>query len=305
MAITALQRQQRDQGVGASEVGAIMGVDPFRNAYAVWAEKTGKVHAERENDAMRWGNRLEPLIVAVAAERLKMKIVRPTGTYKRRNSVMFANVDAQAIKAVRGQPPVECKSSRVSDGWGEPGTDNVPDRVMLQVTAQMMCCEATTAYVARMSFNQFGPAFGIYPVMLNSHLAQVIEDACGSFWENHVAKDIPPQNVEPALDVVSRFVPRMGTHATIARTTAAAFVEANRIRREAEKGEETAKARLLAEMQGAEFGDCQGFEIVNSSYTQDRIDADRLRDEQPQIAATYTKPVPCRRLSVKAVGDKR
>jgi putative phage-type endonuclease len=299
MALTATQRAARAEGIGASEIGAILGVDPFKNAYAVWAEKTGKVAPEAENDAMRRGNRLEPLILSWAEEELNQKIVRPTGTYKHTNGIMFANLDAQILAPKRGQDVVEAKSSGIPDGWGEPGSDQIPERVLAQVTGQMMCSDATTAYVARLSWTTFaGPKLDIYPITFDDSLAALIEDACLAFWENHVEKDIPPADVPPDLETVKRFLPRKGERRAVRAEVAKAFMDARRVRLDAEKAEEAAQAMLLAELQGAEFGECPGIEIKYPIGTQNRIDLDRLREEAPDIAAKFTKATPTRRLTV-------
>lgn len=60
----------RTKGIGASEVASILGVDKFRSAFQVWAEKTGNAPPEdlSGNEAVEFGCRLErPIAEAYAA----------------------------------------------------------------------------------------------------------------------------------------------------------------------------------------------------------------------------------------------
>ena len=43
MPITEKQRQRRRDHLGASDMAAVMGVSPYRNAWTIWAEKTGRL----------------------------------------------------------------------------------------------------------------------------------------------------------------------------------------------------------------------------------------------------------------------
>jgi putative phage-type endonuclease len=303
MGLTATQLAARAEGIGASEIGAIMGLDPFKNAWAVWAEKTGKVAPQTENDAMRWGNLLEPVILKCAEDELKKRVIRPTGTYKHDNGIMFANIDGMVVpegeQARRGCELVECKSSRIQHGWGEPGTDQMPDRVMLQVTAQMMCAGSDNAYVARMGFGNFGLTFGIYPVTLDSNLAEAIEEACVSFWANHVQKDIAPENIEPDLETAKRIIHKAGVTRPVAHKLVTAYIDAREAAKLADEAKEQAQAALLAALEGAEIGACDGYLVTNKMINVKRLDTSALKDAHPDLVERFTKPAPYARLDVR------
>lgn len=48
--------------VTGSEAAAACGVDPFRSPVALWTEKLGLAVPREDNEAMRWGNLLEPIV---------------------------------------------------------------------------------------------------------------------------------------------------------------------------------------------------------------------------------------------------
>ena len=53
----------RKQGIGGSDVGTILGLNPYKSSYELWGEKVGiYTPAKIESPAMFWGNRLEPVV---------------------------------------------------------------------------------------------------------------------------------------------------------------------------------------------------------------------------------------------------
>ena len=307
--ITERQRQQRVEGIGASEVGAILGLDPFRSAYDLWALKTGKCEESEnreESEAVKIGNLIEPTVAALAEERLGVKLVKPTATYKHPNGIMFANLDRQMRRAERGALPVELKSTGIVDGWGEDGSDVVPDRVLLQVTAQMMCSGATAAKVARL-LGRFGLSFSMYHVNLDADLAQTIDERVCQFWEKNVQRDIPPENSFPSVGVVSHFRREPGKEVVIDDLLVAEFVRLRDARKAAEQMEEEAKALLLAGLGDAEIGvTASGYKASFKTISSQRLDADRARDEHPEFPwDQYMRASSYRRLDVRAAKSKK
>lgn len=60
--------QLRKPTLGGSTAAAAAGVDPYRSRVMLWAEMTGRVKRE-PTEAMEWGNRLEPVVMAALADR--------------------------------------------------------------------------------------------------------------------------------------------------------------------------------------------------------------------------------------------
>lgn len=60
----------RQTGIGASDSASILGLNPWKSAYQLWAEKTGLIEPEdlSDNEAVKWGIRLEPTIIQAFAE---------------------------------------------------------------------------------------------------------------------------------------------------------------------------------------------------------------------------------------------
>lgn len=57
-----LTDQERREGIGGSDVGAIMGANPYRSPIACWKDKLGEMPPVELNYAMEWGTLLEDVI---------------------------------------------------------------------------------------------------------------------------------------------------------------------------------------------------------------------------------------------------
>ncbi len=56
--------QARQQGVTGTDIGTIMGLNPWKSPYALWCEKTGRAAPPdlSNNSSVEWGTRLEPIV---------------------------------------------------------------------------------------------------------------------------------------------------------------------------------------------------------------------------------------------------
>lgn len=88
----------RHQGLGGSDAAAICGEDPYRSPFVVWVEKvTDETDDGRDNEAMEWGRRLEPVVREVTAEREGLSIEPvPYLLAHRDHSWMLASPDGLA-----------------------------------------------------------------------------------------------------------------------------------------------------------------------------------------------------------------
>ena len=68
-------REARKNGIGGSDVGAIMGLNPWKSPVEVWLEKTG--HSEPPDlsgkESVEWGNRLEAVVAEKFADRRRIE----------------------------------------------------------------------------------------------------------------------------------------------------------------------------------------------------------------------------------------
>lgn len=67
---------QREKGIGSSEVGTILGVNPFDTPYQLWRRKKGLDPAIPENEAMRAGHILEGAVATFFEQETGREIIK-------------------------------------------------------------------------------------------------------------------------------------------------------------------------------------------------------------------------------------
>jgi putative phage-type endonuclease len=189
--------QERRSGIGGSDAAAILGLSKWKTPLEVYMEKRGELAPRPDNESMRWGRVLEPVIRQQYAERTGRVVRVPDYiVYHQDHSFMLANLDG----VTDDRRVVEIKTARTSQGWGDPGTDEVPQEYLLQVQHYM----AVTGFgVADVAVLIGGSDFRVYEVPADRELQEMLIESEAEFW-HRVEQGIPPEPVSYA-DMQARF----------------------------------------------------------------------------------------------------
>lgn len=116
---TSEWHEARADGIGGSEVSAILGLNEYESPYSLWAKKVGEIPIlPVENWSVRFGKAFEDPILRLWAEDNPDYTVYRTGTYADgEDPFMRANPDALAQHADGHWIVIEIKTSRNS--WTE------------------------------------------------------------------------------------------------------------------------------------------------------------------------------------------
>ena len=102
--------EARKTGIGGSDAGAIMGVNPYKGPFSVWADKAGYGSAIEDSEAMRQGRDLEEYVARRFCEKTGKKVRREYGMLRSEvHPCMIADIDRRIIGKRAG---LECKTSR-------------------------------------------------------------------------------------------------------------------------------------------------------------------------------------------------
>ena len=175
----------RQIGIGGSDVAALLGLSKWRTPLDVYNSKVEEPE-ETDNASMEWGRRLEPVIREKYAEAVGMEVSIPGVMYQHpEHDFMIADVDG-----IREDGRiVEIKTARTQQGWGEEGTDEIPDYYKTQVQHYMTVLGASSCDVAVL----IGASdFRIYTVESDPELEALLIEAEADFWHNHVEPLLPP-----------------------------------------------------------------------------------------------------------------
>jgi len=197
--LTPEQRELRKQGLGASEIAAVLGLDPRRTALDVFLEKTGQVLPFEGNRYTKWGNRLEDDIIEEYQERHPTWTVLPANTVVGPEPWMLATPDRRVVmgpldgrdvlaKDDRGLE-CKCRGEYDRDSWGDEGTDEVPDAVAVQCHWGMI---VTGLKVWDAAVLLGGNDYREYTIAYDETIAAALIEKARAFWFDRVLKNVHP-----------------------------------------------------------------------------------------------------------------
>jgi putative phage-type endonuclease len=255
MPITAHQLEQRRNRLGSSDLAALLGLDPRRNAYDLWLQKTGKLEEpEAETGAMYAGTMFEEGVLKFAEAQLGKITRNQFRTAKDAGFPLGSNIDGLVVST--GEP-VEAKTAGLygplSEPWGDFGTDQVPDRVIIQ--AQVHCI-VTLKAVCHVPVFLGSKGFGRYTVPKDDAIADAILSEGYRFWNSHVLADLPPTTLTPNLSVIKRIRREPSKTVEIEQSLVEVWQTCAAAESAAKKEKEAALAAVLAALGDAEAGEC-------------------------------------------------
>lgn len=255
---TDKQLADRKNHLGASDMASVLGLNPFKSAYDLWLEKTGKVDSAADTIDMSLGRQLEQVVLNMAEPELGKMERNPEKLYRTPKDTSLpigVNLDAELLE---GKSPVEAKTTGVIRGfttehWGESGSDEVPDRIIVQCETQLLCTDAEICYVPALVG---GRGFCMFAVYRNKELIDVITEKAVFFWQNHVIKDIPPEDCLPSLQFIKKMKrqPKSTINLIGKEDYVSKWLFAKEARKLAEKAEEDAQKSMLALLGTCEAG---------------------------------------------------
>jgi putative phage-type endonuclease len=148
MALTAKQLAERTRRIGGSDAAAIVGKDPYRTAWEVAMRIRGEVEADKsldDADQILFGNEMEGVLARIYSRKNKVELVEPDTLVHPKHPFIAVNIDRRVKDAP--QLALEMKNTGqrypaagtpITETWGTPGTDQVPERVILQCQHGMM-----------------------------------------------------------------------------------------------------------------------------------------------------------------------
>lgn len=284
---TAAEQEERRHGVGASDVPAILGLDPYRSPLDVYLEKRGVLPAFTGNRFTDWGNRLEPLIAAAYADAMPGAILSTCKT--RRHPTVdwaFATPD-RLVDTDDATWLLECKNRGLftASDFGEPTTDQVPDSVAAQCAWQMFVTGFERCDVAVLIG---GNDFRHYTLNRDEALIARVHELVAAFWER-VQTEQPPAPLAQDNAKMKALFPASGEalvagdadHYATCRALLAAKAEAKELESQIDALEATVKLSI---------GDRAGLTFPDGSKVTWKNNKPSVVTDWKALAATLAPP---------------
>lgn len=292
-------REERKKTIGCSEIAAVLGLNPWKSAFAIYQEKRGEAPDTIETDVMTWGKQME-LSLRQAYSDLSGRSVRIPETILINPKFPFIGASLDGIADGR---VVEIKTSRSAAGWGAAGTSEIPEYYQTQVQGYLAVTELPVADVI-VSISGAPPV--IYEVPEDKELQGMITEACREFWQR-VVDGNPPEIVTYA-DASARFGKSAATGIVYASDEAILQAAELKIVKEElkvlEAREEDLKAKIIVALgeNGDALVDTNGQTLVTYRLAKGRetFDSKQLKTDDPVLYSKYlTVGIPTRRFLVK------
>jgi len=285
MGITDYQQTLRAHSLGSSDMAAVMGMNPYCTAYDVWLQKTGQLEPQPANASMEAGTMFEQGILNWATGQLG-----PLIRNQRRvcpDAPLASNIDAIVAS---DRLPVEAKTAGLfgplTGTWGDYGTDEVPESYIIQCHVHMICGGADFCHLAAFLG---GRGFVLYGIHRNEVVANAIKDAANSFWDRNVIPKIPPEDSQPSMAVIKRIRREPESVVDVPPVLVDTYNELRKMRLEAAKREDRAKAELLAALGNAEAGRYDGGMVTFMEYNRKGYTVEASKYRQLKIKAAKEK----------------
>ena len=312
---TADNHFARRQGIGASEAGTVFRVNPYNSWFELYLSKIpeeegGQVKDISNKDAVKWGTRLEAIVILAIKEDYGIPVQKDETTYwnTEYGVPLYAHLDG-----VSGDRGVEIKTTKVRNihNYGEEGSDYLPKYQLMQGIHQLICCPWMNGVDFFVYYDR--DELRHYQVNRDEFTERLIKayvKEAKRFWKHVTDRKVPEAQTR---EDIKHLYPQSTDNFLTADSDVGELLFRLQGNIEAEK---EAKANLkiseerviqdkitLSEYIGENAGIMTeaGKSLVNfrTSESKGRFDQKRFREEEPELYEKYrSDPTVSRRLSV-------
>lgn len=176
----------RRNHIGGSDIGAILGVNPYKSPYMLWLEKIGVVAPDKENEAMKRGRALEADARDLYIEKTKTSLVVKRFKYKPW-PVLVASVDGISLDE---KIIYEAKCPTTSTLMNEAAEGRIPEYYKAQMQQYLMIINKAEYCDYHVHVNEQNNL--IINVEPDERLHEEILKKAKEFWKM-VQNKIPPE----------------------------------------------------------------------------------------------------------------
>ena len=280
----------REEGIGASEVATILGLNPWESPFQLYLRKTHQVPPTEENEAMLMGHLLEDAVAKRWEIETGEKVIKASAA-----DIIYVHPEHPYMRVtpdriVTGRKKlVECKTTNLELG------QTIPDHWLCQTTYQMY---VTGIHDCDLAYLRNGREFGIYHVAYDEALANLLAERVTDFWTGNVLKEVEPEPVNSA-DITTMFPSSDPGSVILADGDALGqwqeLYEVNLRIKELEAEAESLKERLKVYMLDREsLVDGDGNVLISwkTGAGKASFDSKSFKADHPEMYAGYLRTVP-------------
>ena len=281
----------RSSTIGGSDAASIIGLNPHKSAYALWAEKTGKVIPEdiSQKEAVRLGTDLEDYVAHRFMEATGKKVRRENYTVFRDDMpYAHANYDRLVIGERAG---LEIKTTNALN-LKKFKNGEFPANYYCQCCHYLLISGLDRWYLAVLVL---GVDFKVFTIERDEAELAAMKMAEENFWYQ-VQNDLPPEidGMDSTIDALNETFPISDPEADAVDLTGCAadlaiLDECSRQIKELEEKKKAAQARVMETLGAAEKGFYGGYSVSWKSQKRSTFDRKKWEKEHGAIPEEYFK----------------
>lgn len=290
--------EDRMQGIGGSDAGAVLGFNQYKSAYTLWCEKTGRIDSDvPDNESMRQGRDLEQYVAERWMEATGKKVRRSGFSFQsKEHPFMLANVDRLVIGEKAG---LECKTANALTRTHYDRGD-IPATYYAQCMHYMAVTGLERWYIAILVM---GKGFYTYTVERDEKEIEALISAEEDFWSSVTnGKEPEIDGSQSTSDTLASLYPESGgeTEDLPELDDAAVMLDDISARmKELEKMKKQYENRIKDAMKDIEKCDTGNAVVTWKTVTSGRLDTKKLKAEMPDVYEKYVKQSSSRRFTMK------
>lgn len=288
----------RMKGIGGSDVGAVLGLNKYKSAYTLWAEKSGLLpNEEVDNEAMRVGRDLEQYVADRFMEATGKKVVTSDYSFQSEaHPFMLANVDRLLVGEEVG---LECKTASALTRCNFENGD-IPPSYYCQCMHYMAVTGFKKWYIAILVM---GTGFYWYEINRNEEEIQALIEAEQDFWNCVESGEAPEVDAsESTKDTLNLRWQSQEKECILGHEAEDSVKELLSIKKrmKALKELQTAYENVIkSEMEEAEFAEVENAAIKWKTSKSESFDKTTFKKENPELYKKYLKETTSRKFYVK------
>jgi putative phage-type endonuclease len=261
--------ERRRHFLGASEIAAAAGLDPYKTSLDLFLEKSGVVSPQSENPAMRRGRLMESTILGYLQEELPWRFIRPNVFLGDPETQLGATPDALSEDPETGEL-VNVQLKTVSRSRFEQWDNQAPIGYQLQVAQENLLLGAGYGLLAVLVMTSYDAELQLFTVLRNPEAEARIREIATDFWRRIAEGRAPPADYTKDGEALAiMFPPSPDVPAPIDFGSDNRLHEILGRRAELKTGIKAAEAEakaldneIIAKLQGAESAICGDWKIT-------------------------------------------
>jgi putative phage-type endonuclease len=293
--------ENRMKGIGGSDAGAILGLNPYKSPFYLWCEKTGRITNDIDNEAMRQGRDLEDYVARRWMEATGKRVHKSGFSYRsKEHPYMLANVDRLVVGENAG---LECKTANALTRTRYDKGD-IPGTYYAQCMHYMAVTGLDKWYLAVLVL---GKEFYMFEINRDEEEIQAMIDAEEDFWTCvETDKEPPVDGTDSTCEALNQVFDASESAGSvlISDDLTSMILDIKSKQKELQTMQKEYENQVKDLMGDAVYAYSNHANITWKESVSKRFDTSRFKKENPDVYEKYLKESKTRRFLIKEIEEE-